>query len=157
MDGGASWTAIASQNLTNASSRLISIGGAISAKPTSRFLQLKVAVSSISAWCPVIVGLWAEHETMDLPTRRRRWKFTVQLSDQVVTRDSSIDETGARDLAIGLWDSWDAGAVVTFKDVDYDQTATSYSVRIAGIREVITKAADIAMASSDVELTLVEV
>ena len=157
VDGGANWVSIDSQNLTNASSRLVSVGGAISAKPTSRFIQLKVAVSSISAWCPVIVGLWAEHETMDLPTRRRRWKFTVQLTDQVVIRDGSIDDTGARDLAIGLWDSWDNGSIVTFKDVDYDETVTSYSVRIAGIREVITKAADIAMASSDVELTLVEV
>ncbi len=68
-DGGATWTALASQNLTSSSGRLVSIGDAISARPESRFLQLKVAVSSVSAWCPVIVGLWAEHETMDLPTQ----------------------------------------------------------------------------------------
>ncbi len=46
VDGGASWVAIDSQNLTRSSSRLVSVGGAIAAKPTSRFIQLKVAVSS---------------------------------------------------------------------------------------------------------------
>ncbi len=56
----------------------------------------------------------------------------MQLTDQVVIRDGSIDETGARDLAIGLWDSWDNGAIVTLKDVDYDQTAASYSCGLPG-------------------------
>ncbi len=105
----------------------------------------------------MVVGLWAEHETMDLPTRRRRWRFTVEMTDQVIKRDSSVDSTGARTLAINLWDVWDNGSVVTFKDVDYDQTTTSYNVRIAGIREVIKKLTDVSIASSEVELTLVEV
>ena len=157
VDGGANWTSVASSNLTNASGRLNTVSAALSARPESRFIQLKLAVSSVSAWCPVVVGLWAEHETMDLPTRRRRWRFTVEMTDQVIKRDSSVDSTGARTLAINLWDVWDNGSVVTFKDVDYDQTTTSYNVRIAGIREVIKKLTDVSIASSEVELTLVEV
>jgi hypothetical protein len=90
---------------------------------------------------------------MDLPTRRRRWKFTAVCLDHVVTRDGSVDATGARDLAAALWDAWDDGATLSFTDVD----AGTYTVRIAGIREQIGKTAEIAMASSDVELTLVEV
>ncbi len=72
-----------------------------------------------------------------------------------MTDRSTTPELGTWRSVCGT--SWDNGSIVTFKDVDYDETVTSYSVRIAGIREVITKAADIAMASSDVELTLVEV
>lgn len=156
-DGGATWTSIDSATLDNSSDRLQTVGGSIAARPQSRFLQLKASVTSISAWCPVVVGLWAEHETMDLPTRRRRWRFTLNISDAVVKRDGSVDATGARSLATGLWSLWDDGAIETFKDVDYDLTATSYSVRIAGIREVLSKPADVAIASSDLELTLVEV
>ena len=157
VDGGATWTSVSSSNLTSSSSRLATISAGLTARPQSRFIQLKLAVSSVSAWCPVVVGLWAEHETMDLPTRRRRWRFTLELTDQVVKRDSSVDSTGARTLATNLWDVWDNGSVVTFKDVDYDQTTTSYNVRIAGIREVIKKLTDVSIASSEVELTLVEV
>ena len=147
VDGGATWTAIDSATLDNTNSRLVTVGDAISARPQSRFIQLKLEVSSVSTWCPVVLGLWAEHETMDLPTRRRRWRFTVMCSDQVITRDSSVDSTGARDLAAGLWGTWDDGAAVPFVDVD----AANYTVRIAGIREMISRTADIAMASSDVE------
>jgi hypothetical protein len=153
VDGGASWTAIASATLDNGDIRLQSIGGSITARPQSRFLQLKLAVSSVSAWCPVVLGLWAEHETMDLPTRRRRWKFTAVCADQVVQRDGSVDSTGGRALANGLWDAWDDGTTLDFTDVD----AGAYIVRIAGIRETIGKVSEIDMASSDVELTLVEV
>jgi hypothetical protein len=153
VDGGATWTAIDSATLDNTSSRLVSIGGSITLRPKGRFLQLKLAVSSVLDWCPVVLGLWAEHETMDLPTRRRRWKFTAVCLDHVVTRDGSVDATGARDLAAALWDAWDDGATLSFTDVD----AGTYTVRIAGIREQIGKTAEIAMASSDVELTLVEV
>ena len=152
-DGGATWTALAGDTLDNTDSRLVTIGGAITARPKSRFLQLKLSVSSVSSWCPVVLGLWAEHETMDLPTRRRRWKFTAVCADRVVARDGSVDATGARDLASALWDVWDDGATLAFTDVD----AATYTVRIAGIREQIGRVAEIDQASSDVELTLVEV
>jgi hypothetical protein len=153
VDGGATWTAIASANVDDASSRLVSVGDEISARPESRFIQLKLAVSSVLDWCPVVLGLWAEHETMDLPTRRRRWKFLAVCADQVVTRDGSVNVTGARILASALWAAWSIGSALAFKDVD----GTDYTVRIAGIREQIGRTADIAMASSDVDLTLVEV
>jgi len=153
VDGGATWTAIASDTLDNTSSRLVSIGGSIAARPQGRFLQLKLAVSSVSDWCPVVLGLWAEHETMDLPTRRRRWKFAAVCADRVVTRDGSVDSTGGRNLASGLWDAWDDGTTLAYTDVD----GGAYTVRIAGIREQIGKTAEIELARSDVELTLVEV
>ena len=48
--------------------------------------------------------------------------------------------------------------MVAFKDIDYDLTTQSYSVRIAGCREVIAKPQEGAtFGTSDVELTLVEV
>ena len=153
VNGGATSVTIDSATLDNTSKRLVSVGGSISARPQGRFLQLKLAVSSVLDWCPVVLGLWAEHETMDLPTRRRRWKFAAVCVDHVIKRDGSVDSTGARDLASALWDAWDDGATLAFTDVD---TGT-YTVRIAGIREMIGKVAEIEMASSDVELTLVEV
>ncbi len=114
VDGGSTWTDVATDTLDNTDSRLVSIGGSITARPTSRFLQLKVAVSSVSAWCPVIVGLWAEHETMDLPTRRRRWRFSVLCADQVIERDGSVDTTGGArpgDWAVGYVGRWVGGDV----------------------------------------------
>jgi hypothetical protein len=157
VDGGATWTAIDSATLDDDSSRLVSIGGSITARPKGRFLQLKLAVSSVSGWCPVVLGLWAEHETMDLPTRRRRWKFAAVCADRVVKRDGSVDQTGSRDLASALWDAWDDGSTLAFTDVD----GGSLTVRIAGIREMIGRVAEIGVpsgsANSDVELTLVEV
>lgn len=157
-DGGANWTQVATANYTNASGRILNLSGAISALPQARFLQLKLAFSSVLDWCPVVVGLWTEHETLDTPSRRRRWRFTVLCKDQVVKRDGSIATTGARQLALNLWNAWDDGGVVTFKDVDYDLTTTTYNVRIAGIREQVVKVQDAAtFADSEVELTLVEV
>jgi hypothetical protein len=153
VDGGATWVTVDSATLDDSSSRLATVGGSLTARPKSRFLQLKLAVSSVSDWCPVVLGLWAEHETMDLPTRRRRWKLTAVCTDHVVTRDGSVDSTGARVLGSGLWDVWEDGSTLSFTDVD----GSSYTVRIAGIRETIGKVAEIDMASSDVELTLVEV
>jgi hypothetical protein len=153
VDGGATWTQIDSDTLDDTSSRLVTIGGTITARPQGRFIQLKLSVSSVNDWCPVVLGLWTEHETMDLPTRRRRWKFAAICADRVVKRDGSVDATGARDLASALWDAWDDGTTLAYTDVD----GAMYTVRISGIREMIGKVSEIELASSDVELTLVEV
>jgi hypothetical protein len=119
---------------------------------------VRVTVSSILDWSPVLLSLWAECEVLDGTHRRRCWWFTVQCKDAVARRDRSVDSTGARALAARLWGTWAAGATVGLKDVDYDISGLSYSVRIVGIVEKISKPADAGtFADGEVELVLSEV
>jgi hypothetical protein len=115
-------------------------------------------VEGVADWAPVLMGMWAEHETLDLPVRRRRWRFTVQCSDTLVRRDGSPSPDEARAIVDQLWGLWENGAITTFRDVDQMDTSSEYAVRIAGIREVVPRPGQMDQdASSEIELTLVEV
>lgn len=156
-DAGQTWTQAASDSLSS-DDRTAEISGAIGTVERSRFIQLRVSVDDVSDWAPVLMGIWAEHETLDLPVRRRRWRFTVQCRDTLVRRDGSSVSEGARSIADQLWSLWENGAITTFRDVDQIDTSDEYTVRIAGIREVVPKPGQLdADASSEIELTLVEV
>lgn len=156
-DGGATWTTAVSQNVAGDGARVFTLSADLS-NVSSRWLQLRVTMSSILDWCPVVAGLWAEYEIATDASRKRRWTFAVQCKDQVVTRDGSVDSSGARVLADQLWQAWQSVDPVTFRDVDYDLTGTTYTVRVVGISEEIAKPADAArFADGTVTLTLVEV
>jgi hypothetical protein len=82
----------------------------------------------------------------------------VQCRETLVRRDGTPSETSAREIADQLWSIWENGAITTFRDVDQLASGDQYTVRIAGIREVVSKPGQLdAGASSEVELTLVEV
>jgi hypothetical protein len=118
---------------------------------------LQVEIEGVSDWAPVLMGMWAEHETLDLPVRRRRWRFTVQCRDTLVRRDGSPSPDNARAIADQLWSLWEDGAITTFRDVDQPESE-HVTVRIAGIREVVPKPGQLdSDASSEIELTLVEI
>ena len=155
-DGGASWATVATQAVGGAAARTFTVTGTLPAV-RSRWLQLRMTMSGITTWAPVLAGLWAEHELLDASVRRRRWRFTVLCRDHVVRRDGSVDAAGARATASGLWDAWQAGALLAFSDVDSDSTGQTSMVRIAGIRETMGKTFEGEIADSEVELTLVEV
>lgn len=124
----------------------------------SRFLMLRVTWSSVSDWAPVLVGLWTEYETLDSPARRRRWQFTVQAEDQVIDRDGAqLTRTGRQQVG-ELWDHWQDGATIPFRDIDYDAAAVERRVRIVGIEEVVPVPHEAGKwGQSAVMLTLVEV
>lgn len=156
-DGGAVWQSAAMVNVAGNGSRVVSVSGPTIAGTVGRFLQVRVTVSSILDWSPVLLCLWVEAEVLDDVTRRR-WRFTVQCKDAVVCRDGSVDTTGARALAARLWALWGSGSTFSMRDVDYDSTGTAYSVRVAGMVEKISKPQDAGtFADGEIELTLAEV
>jgi hypothetical protein len=155
-DGGQLWTEIASDSLSP-TDRTVEISGSIPYVERSRFIQLQIVIENVVDWAPVLMGMWAEHETLDLPVRRRRWRFTVQCRDTLVRRDGSPSPDSARAIADQLWSLWADGAITTFRDVDHPESE-HVTVRIAGIREVVPKPGQLdSDASSEIELTLVEV
>ena len=157
VDGGLNWHQVASDNLTPAD-RTAEISGSIQTVERSRFIQLQVSIDDVDDWAPVLMGMWAEHETLDLPVRRRRWRFTVLCRDTLTRRDGSSSPDNARAIADQLWGLWENGAITTFQDVDQLGTPDDYTVRIAGIREAVPKPGQLdSEASSEIELTLVEI
>lgn len=156
-DAGATWTQAATGNVAGNGSRAFTVAGGI-APAVGKFVQVRVTVSSIFDWSPVLLCLWAEAEVLDDPTRRRCWRFTVQCKDAVIRRDGGVDVTGARVLADRLWGTWSAGGVVTFRDIDYDLTLTEHMARLVDIVEKISKPRDAGtFADGEIELSLVEV
>jgi hypothetical protein len=157
VDGGSTWNVLEQEKISPAD-RTFEVSGQVMKVERSRWIQLRVELEGVTDWAPVLMGMWAEHETLDLPVRRRRWRFTVECRDTLVLRDGEPNPDGARAIADSLWDLWGDGAVTGFRDVDYDSTLEEYTVRIAGIREVVPKPDRMASdASSEIELTLVEV
>lgn len=149
-DAGSTWTVLATSAISP-SERVKEIT-ADAAGELSRFIQIRVEVSSVTDWAPVLMGAWAEHETLDLPTRRRRWQFSVTAADTGVDRDGGRMRP-ARDQADDLWIAWEL-PVVDFLDIDGE----AYSVRVASIRESIGRPGDAGgIATSKFEIGLVEV
>ncbi len=157
-NAGATWTTAGVEDVAGNGTRVFTVDGLAAANTIGRFIQVRVTVSSIVDWSPVLLCLWAEAEVLDDPTRRRRWRFTVQCKDSVIRRDGGVDVTGARVLADRLWGTWSAGGVVTFRDIDYDLTSTEYTARLVDIVEKISKPRDAGtFADGEIELSLVEV
>jgi hypothetical protein len=102
----------------------VTLGGSLASNAVvSPFLQLKVEWLAAD-WAPVLVGLWAEYETLDSPARRRRWTFTIQAQDQVIDRDGAqLTRTGRQQIA-ELWDHWENGTTLPFHDLDHDDDPT---------------------------------
>jgi hypothetical protein len=157
-DAGATWTTAGVENVAGNGTRVFTVDGLAAGNTIGRFIQVRVTVSSIVDWSPVLLCMWAEAEVLDDPTRRRRWRFTVQCKDSVIRRDGGVDVTGARVLAGRLWGTWSSGGVVTFRDIDYDLTSTEYTARLVDIVEKISKPRDAGtFADGEIELSLVEV
>ena len=158
VDGGLSWTEVAASAVRGDETRTHVVVGTLPPSARARWLQVRVTLSNVTDWCPVIAGIWAEYAAVDPESRRRRWTFAVQCKDQVVRRDGSVEQVNARELARTLWAAWEAGGVVTFRDIDYDRTGEEYTVRIAAIREEVPKPHDAGRwGDGTVALTLVEV
>lgn len=162
-NGGASWSSVASGTINGTGARTATVKGSLPAGTSSNWLQLRVTISGIVDWSPVVAGLWA---TYDLGSsigasggvNKRRWELDVACEDRLVLRDSSVETTGARAIARSLWSLWEAGQAVTLRDIDYDLTAAEYTVKLVGIKEVVPKPAEAARwGNGVVSLVLVEV
>ncbi len=164
LDGGATWTQAAG-GFTHAFSGVegnapgamtFGLDAAIGA--TSRWIMLRVRWQGVSGWAPILTGLWAEYEILDSPARRRTWAFDIVAQDQVINRAGAPLATTGRQLIAGLWESWETGSTVAFRDIDYDAAAIERTVRIVGIAEKAARPADHGRwGDSVVSLRLVEV
>jgi len=161
VDGGGTW-ALAASRACPANDHMhntFAIEAAIASNDAvSSFLQLETSWSGGADWAPVLVGAWAEFETLDSPARRRRWQFTVQAEDQVIDRDGDQLTRSGREQIAELWGHWQAGTTVPFRDIDYDADPAERQVRIVGIQETVPMPYQSGLwGQSAVMLTLVEV
>ena len=161
LDGGGSWVNVASRTIVGNyfTQHNVTLDADVASEAAvSRFVQLRVRWTSVSDWAPVLVGIWAEFEQLDSPARRRRWQLTVTAADQVIDRDGSTLTRTGQQLIAELWEAWQRGATLTFRDLDYDAAPVQRRVRIVGIREVVPVPANAGRwGQSSVALTLVEV
>ena len=160
-DAGATWSGPAPTTLPTASmanhnlTLEADIGSDVA---VSRFIQLRLDWSSVTEWAPVLVGLWTEYEVLDSPARRRRWSFGIVAQDQVIDRDDAPLARTGREMIAELWQHWETGTTLPFRDIDYDDDPTERRVRIVGISEQVAlphRSGD--WGDSLVSLTLVEV
>ncbi|MDQ3656814.1 MAG: hypothetical protein M3457_17285 [Chloroflexota bacterium] len=141
-DAGSSWTVTSTQLVipgtnTLANNNVVLASDVASDAAVSRFLMLRVSWTGQTDWAPVLVGLWAEFELLDSPARRRRWQFTIQAQDEVIDRDGDgLARTGREQIA-ELWDHWQTGTTVPYRDLDHDADPTERQVRIVGISEQV--------------------
>jgi hypothetical protein len=157
LDAGATWTQAATLTTTGQLQRTIELEADLPAS-VARWLQLKVTWASVSDWAPVLVGAWAEYELLEVPARRRKWRFKVVARDGQVRRDGQVQARTGRQLAADLWAAWEAGTTLAFRDVDYDAAPVPRNVRIVGIAEEVPRPADAGRwGEAQLSLTLVEV
>lgn len=159
-DGGATWTNAVPTGRTgnDANEQTFVLEKTLNVPVSSRFLQLRVRWGTVSDWAPVLVGLWAEFEILDSPSRRRRWSFDVIAADQTIDRDGATLTRTGRQLITELWAAWQDGSTVTFRDLDYDDTTTVHTARIVGISEKVQHPSDQGRwGDSVVSLVMVEV
>jgi hypothetical protein len=156
LDGGATFATAAATVVNDPATRTLTLEATVAA--TSRFIQLRVAWADVLDWAPALTGLWAEYELLDAPARRRKWRFSIHARDNAVQRDGSVAAASGRLQAFNLWDAWENGATVPFKDIDYDAAGVTYQVRLIALEETIPKPSDAAQwGDSTLALTLVEV
>ena len=158
IDGGASFVQVATAALSDPAARIVELSGEPDDPALGHWVQLRATWTGVVDWAPVLTGLWAEYELLDAPARRRRWRFKVHARDAAVQRDGAVATRTGRELAADLWATWEAGATVPFRDLDYDATGVTYQARIVGIAEEVAKPADGGWwGEAPLALTLVEV
>jgi hypothetical protein len=160
LDGGTTWTTVEDTPAASGSGRIFTRGQKFATPPESRLLQVRQRWSSVDDWAPVLAEIWVESEDADEYAlgelaqaayaaelaeeglRRRRWELTIDAGDGNVTRAGGKDTKTGRQAIQALWDAWELGTTVAFKDVDNDADPTAYVVEIAGIEEKAAKPSD---------------
>jgi hypothetical protein len=161
-DGGVTWTAADILSSASGATRVFTAGVDFATPPQSRLLQLRVRWTSISDWAPVLTSLWVESEDAEdyffaeiaraayeaelaaEALLRRKWELTVDAGDRTVRRDGQVSVLTGRQAITALWDAWELGTELDFKDIDHDTAPVTYLVRITGIEEKAVKPSDAA-------------
>jgi hypothetical protein len=158
-DGGATWTDAATTVVANPATRVLDLGGALTGPlQESRYLQVEVAWSSVSDWAPVLTAIAVEYERLGESARRRRWQIGVTARDRIIERDGSRHLRTAAEIVADLWQVWESGSTVAFRDVDYDANPVERRVRVIGLSEQVAAPSNPTnIATSQATVTLLEV
>lgn len=158
VDGGKTWIDAAMATVGAGVGRVLDLGGSLSGTiPESRYLQVQVAWDSVSDWAPTLAAISIEYERLG-GTKRRRWQIGVIATDRIVERDGGRHLRPSTEIVADLWQAWETGTTIPFRDVDYDTDPTERHVRIIGLSEQIpTPSNPAAIATSHITVTLLEV
>lgn len=153
-DGGATWTSAGSA--VAVTSELASVSYALDVESTA--LLLRLTLTRTTGLPPFVTAIWAEHETLNDSTRRRRWQFRVHARPRGVNRAGTLDPRTGQQIRAALWSLWEAAGSFPYRDVDYATTTIERDVRLTAIQEDWPKpaSANEAGAFSVIEVTLVE-
>ena len=158
-DGGETWVDVASETVGPEIGRIHDLGGALNGTvPESRYLQVEVEWSSVSDWAPTLSAISIEYERLGDTARRRRWQLGVIARDRIVERDGGQHLRSGPEIVADLWQTWESGGTIAFRDVDYDADPTERTVRVVDLTEQIpTPANPTAIAASQLTVTLTEI
>lgn len=142
-DAGATWATAATTMPSDPGARTIELTADLPPDAAvSHYLQLRIGFASVTDWSPVLTGLWADYSVLDRPPRRRRWSLAVLARDATVQRDGSVAALDGQNQIAALWQAWEDGETVVFRDIDYDADPTERHVRITAIEESVPKPSD---------------
>lgn len=140
-DGGNTWT-LAATNAAVANNGPLTLAADLPAGTVARTLALKWTLSGVTTGAPVLAALWCESRLVEPIVGKRHWEFVVEASDGLVLRSGKAEPRKGQVIAADLWGQFDARAALTLKDLDYDLTATTRTVRIVGLEEAHDTPAD---------------
>jgi len=118
-------------------------------------LTVRVTWTPASAFAPLeILGVWADGARVrDLP-RLETWVLDVRCTDRLIIRDGSEDQRTGQQMLQTLRALARSGAVISYRDIDYDLAARTVNVRPLGIEERTRKGDGVHFTESVVRLTL---
>jgi hypothetical protein len=155
-DGGRSWIDVASTTVGMGVGRTLDLGGPLAgAIPESRYLQVQVAWDSVSDWAPTLAAIAVEYERLP-GSMRRRWQLGVIARDRIIERDGGQHLRSGPEIVADLWQAWEQGTTIPFRDIDYDPDPTERQVRVIGLTEQIPTPSS-TIGASQLTITLLEV
>lgn len=159
VDAGVTWTTAATTTVSDPAVRTLELAAELPAESAvGRYLQIRVGFDSCTDWSPVLTGVWADYAVLDRSPRRRRWTLAVAARDGSIQRDGSVAALDGRGQIGALWDCWENGETLIFRDLDYDADPTERRVRLVEIEETTPRPADTgSWGEATVRMTLLEV
>jgi hypothetical protein len=137
---GATFTTAGSATVASATPRTLAFP--LLANTVGKWLALRYSLSGVSTGAPTLAALWAEYRSVEPGARRRTWQFDLLDADRTPRRDGAPDPRAGGAISADLWAAWEAGATLTFHDLDYDRLPTARAVRIVALDEAIPAPAD---------------
>jgi hypothetical protein len=121
-------------------------------------LSVRVTWTPASAFAALeLLGVWADGARVrDLP-KQETWELELRCTDRLIVRDGSVDARTGEQMLQTLRALARTGAVIGYRDIDYDLAGRTVNVRALGIEERTRKGDGVHFTESVVRLTLAAV